>query len=1090
MVTYSDYEELLRDDSDNEPISWNGYTEFSDGILNYSFEVDYFNNLLYGNGYEYGDDPDEQFTEFEIWQKAAVDEILGTTTDHYRVSFSDVSNIQFNNTTGVEAGDLILVNAERDIGESLVGGTLAVAATPQEATWSNQAGDLIVDIKDSENGQANIDQGESAFYTLLHELGHTLGLHHPTDSSLNEQKYTIMATTLPSGALASGLQLLDIAAMQELYGINWTTRDEDNTQYSKTTAFASTLANDAFVYTIWDGGGDGDTIDASAFTNAAKINLNEGAFSSIGLDIVGNSAIDNVAIAYNAEIENATGTNQDDTLIGNGLDNVLTGNAGNDTIEGGEGDDSIFGGDGNDDLDGGEGYDSIYGGEGDDILRTTALNRGDNVSVIDGGTNTSDPENDSFHLFDLGSTVNSSNMILDGSNATFQSGSATNFETIIIGHDDSNGWIYDSQHIYVQSLGNTFDANNYKNTSFIDYSDITSSLTLSINYDTESFTVTDGTYTDEFSNIYNVQSYNSFYNTYFTNWRGLNFVGSNNGDTIDVVSAVDTGYDGANRIELGSGNDTVNLDMADGGIATEIRYTSGNDVINYDNYSHTWNTSLGGFYNSNQIILPSYTNPNDVSFNKTNLSLITDTGGARRYDFDLTVNISGQGSISIAGMKMQQNRGADNIFNTADDEYFHFVPTISIENAGYFDGRTNGVGFDAGNFEFEADSSPSLNTIGTAQSETLDGSSGVDWLHGLNGNDTINGLGDADRLYGDGGDDTLNGGSGDDRLYGGLGEDILNGGLDNDTLEGGEGVDTLNGDEGNDSLFGGLGNDTVKGGDGNDRVEGGAGNDTLEGNGGSDSIYGGIGNDTLQGGDDNDALYGGDGNDLLEGEQGVDNLFGEDGDDDLYGGTESDNLYGGHGLDSLYGEDGNDTLRGEQDNDELFGGDGNDTLYGGDGDDTLYGESGNDTLRGEDGSDRAIFNSSFASYTLTYNSSYIRVEDNVLFEGLDTLYDIEILEFNDITYNMQTANNDDSIIGTSGNDILHAFSGNNVIYGSDGGNDIIDGGAGTDTLSYEDLTSLVKLNLSNNEAWQKGSSTDEIYNIENVIGSDYNDVFY
>jgi Ca2+-binding RTX toxin-like protein len=76
-------------------------------------------------------------------------------------------------------------------------------------------------------------------------------------------------------------------------------------------------------------------------------------------------------------LENATGSHGNDTLIGNGLDNVLRGGDGNDTLIGlagndillGEGDDDVLDGrSGLDILIGGTGLDSLWGGIGEDIM--------------------------------------------------------------------------------------------------------------------------------------------------------------------------------------------------------------------------------------------------------------------------------------------------------------------------------------------------------------------------------------------------------------------------------------------------------------------------------------------------------------------------------------------------------------------------------------------------------------------------------------------------------------------------------------------------------------------------------------------------
>jgi CSLREA domain-containing protein len=99
--------------------------------------------------------------------------------------------------------------------------------------------------------------------------------------------------------------------------------------------------------------------------------------------------------------------------------------------------------------------------------------------------------------------------------------------------------------------------------------------------------------------------------------------------------------------------------------------------------------------------------------------------------------------------------------------------------------------------------------VGTVHSETLNGTSGIDWIFGMNGSDTINGNAGDDLLCGGSGNDTLNGGTGNDFLNGRSGNDILNGGDGNDSLLGTSGVDTLTGGAGADFFSGGLGVDIL-----------------------------------------------------------------------------------------------------------------------------------------------------------------------------------------------------------------------------------------------------------------------------------------
>lgn len=197
---------------------------------------------------------------------------------------------------------------------------------------------------------------------------------------------------------------------------------------------------------------------------------------------------------------------------------------------------------------------------------------------------------------------------------------------------------------------------------------------------------------------------------------------------------------------------------------------------------------------------------------------------------------------------------------------------------------------------------------GNEGNDWLLGGSGDDLIYGGNGYDNLRGDAGDDALYGQDGNDILQGGLGNDTLNGGAGNDILSGEAGNDVLFGLTGDDTLTGSSGNDWLLGGYGDDRIYGGDDNDKLRGLSGNDLLYGEAGQDHMLGGWGNDALYGGDGNDGLWGeqgvdwllgGDGNDLLYGGRGNDYLLGGDGNDLLIGGTGDDRLSGDGGADSF-----------------------------------------------------------------------------------------------------------------------------------------------------------------------------------------------
>ena len=86
-----------------------------------------------------------------------------------------------------------------------------------------------------------------------------------------------------------------------------------------------------------------------------------------------------------------------------------------------------------------------------------------------------------------------------------------------------------------------------------------------------------------------------------------------------------------------------------------------------------------------------------------------------------------------------------------------------------------------------------------------------DFIFAGRGHDIVYGYSGDDTLYGEQGDDVLNGGHGTDSLFGGVGDDVLYGGAGDDRLFGGDGSDWLFSgpvDEGaSDKLYGGTGAD-------------------------------------------------------------------------------------------------------------------------------------------------------------------------------------------------------------------------------------------------------------------------------------------
>ena len=139
--------------------------------------------------------------------------------------------------------------------------------------------------------------------------------------------------------------LIDILAVQNIYGADYTTRSGDTTY-----GFNSTAGHDQYDFSltelpiaIWDGGGT-DTIDLSGYSTASTLYLTEGDFSSAGY------MTNNIVIAYGAVIENAVGGSGNDSIYGNDADNVILGGAGADNLYASLGDDTLNGEDGDDSV--------------------------------------------------------------------------------------------------------------------------------------------------------------------------------------------------------------------------------------------------------------------------------------------------------------------------------------------------------------------------------------------------------------------------------------------------------------------------------------------------------------------------------------------------------------------------------------------------------------------------------------------------------------------------------------------------------------------------------------------------------------------
>jgi Ca2+-binding RTX toxin-like protein len=106
----------------------------------------------------------------------------------------------------------------------------------------------------------------------------------------------------------------------------------------------------------------------------------------------------------------------------------------------------------------------------------------------------------------------------------------------------------------------------------------------------------------------------------------------------------------------------------------------------------------------------------------------------------------------------------------------------------------------------------------------------------------------------------------------------------------------------------------------------------------------------------------------------------------------------------------------------------------------------------------------------------------------DTLSGIENLTGSDFDDTLTGDNNVNRLVGGEGADHIYGGGGNDIIL-TGGGYDYVDGGAGVDTVSYENSWAGVIVNLATGIGQYGEASRDILVNVENLVGTDYDDTF-
>ena len=745
---------------------------------------------------------------------------------------------------------------------------------------------------------------------FMHEIGHTMGLKHGNDDyttvdmtvggyvdgpapfygtaalagSHDGQAWSLMTyRSDPSNKITfegdefnqpQTYMQDDIAALQYLYGANFTTNASDSVYtFSATTGemFINGVSQGApdgnkVFRTVWDGNGN-DTYDFSNFSGDESVDLRAGGWSTFNAAQLANNraytggvnyAPGNIANAlmYNGDtrslVENAIGGSGNDHMVGNQLGNTLTGNAGDDWLDGGLGNDTLIGGTGND---------TYFVDNPGDVIVENAGEGNDTVAA-------------SFSYSLVGTQLE--NVTLTGTadiNAT-----GTDADNVLTGNSGSNiltGGLGNDTYV-IQNIGDIIVEAAGAGTDTV-----VSSVTYTLGANLENLTLTG-----------------------HDNLNGTGNAGDN----------VINGNIGDNYLSGGAGNDTLVGDIL---VVEPTVVVVDSGATLHDTIANAMVIGRSSFFiDANAEIANATTAPHATIHATGNndyrmYAVTVDAAGiVGTFDIDHTlssldtvVRLYDANGVLLALNDDETTLDTGSVVKTDSLLQYTFAAagTYYVEVSKYDHAVVPaGSGYDL-------NISLAGNTIVTYGDDTLDGGTGADTMSGSKGNDTY--------IVDNAGDIVIeNAGEGTDTVQSSvsyiLGNNVenlvLTGTLDrngygnslDNVITGNSGANTLKGYDGNDTLDGGLGADTLIGGAGDDTyvVENPGDIVTESTNQGTDAVISNMYTYTLGQNVENlvlgDNSFNGVGNSLSNVIHGnvYDNL--------LDGGTGADTLYGGVGNDA------------------------------------------------------------------------------------------------------------------------------------------------------------------------------------------------
>ncbi len=844
--------------------------------------------------------------------------------------------------------------------------------------------------------------------------------------------------------------------------------------------FIGGLGNDTFIASLgndtFDGAAGSDTITYVNATGAVTLDLSVLTAQATGY---GTITLTNV--------ENITGSDYDDTLVGDAAANVLLGGLGNDTVSGG---------DGNDTMDGQGGINTVtYAGGSTGIVTDMSVLDGAGYFMVAQGANSDRVKN--FAVFigtGLADTITG-----DGSNNTVYGGSGADIIATAGGDDLVQG-----------DAGNdTMDGGTGTNTLTYAYTNTPIVADMGVVNGGGYYTLNLGAESDQAKSFAILVASGGADTITGDNGANIIYAGTGN-DTISGGSGADTifgeagvnvlsgdgsndvivGGDDGNTITGGLGDDTLTggtgTDTVDGGLGVDaMTGGGGTDTL-------TWQSLTGG----NAIIRLDLGNATDYQGSVDTYSGFSAYVGTNNGD---TITLSA-GTDTVTGGTgadlvnantgthvLNGGTGTDTLsFAAATGAVVLNLATTTAQNSGY------------GTYTITALSVE--NVTGSANNDTITGDANANILLGGGGDDTLVGAAGNDTLDGEGGTNTVSYGYTGTAVVANMGTVDGSGyytvtlGAESDkvkniaTFIAGTGNDTITGDNNANVIYGGTGADTLTGGAGNDTLYGEAGVNVLSGGANDDTLIGGDSGNTLSGNDGNDVITGGTGTDTVDGGLGVDAMTGGGGTDtltwqSLTGGNAIIRLDLGNATDyqgSVDTYSGFSAYVGTNNGDTITLSAGTDTVTGGTGADLVNANTGTHVLNGGTGTDTLSF--AAATGAVVLNLATTTAQNS----GYGT-YTITALSVENVT---GSANND-TITGDANANILLGGGGDDTLVGA-AGNDTLDGEGGTNTVSYGYTGTAVVANMgtvdgSGYYTVTLGAESDKVKNIATFIAGTGND---